>query len=136
MIRHCRCYDSNQPVELVRLYPNLEELGIIQVGAFPKYTTLFYIRSDVMQPDRYETPKCISAAQGLRKLRLLEVVLPRFLSYRRPLRHVWDTQMKEHAITVLGNIDGHTKVLKMTSIGSSCSPMDIHDVETQAITIP
>jgi hypothetical protein len=44
--------------------------------------------------------------------------------------------MKEHAITVLGNIRGHTKVLRMISMGDFSRWGDIRDVETQIVAVP
>jgi hypothetical protein len=44
--------------------------------------------------------------------------------------------MKEHAVAVLGNIRGHTKVLKMISMGDFSRWEDIRDIETQAIAVP
>ena len=44
--------------------------------------------------------------------------------------------MKEHAITVLRNISGHTKLLKMVSIGDFPMWGDLREVETQIITVP
>jgi len=116
---------SEQIRDLVRLCPNLEELGIVEHYCYGA-------------PERGSVvPECISAVQGLRKLRLLEVVLPCPLNfgYRHP-RHVWESKMKEHAIAVLGNIRGHTKVLKMISVGSFYSWANIRNVETQIITVP
>jgi len=43
--------------------------------------------------------------------------------------------MKEHAITVLGNIRGHSKVLKMVS-GNSSRWGDIEGIEAQIMVIP
>ena len=48
--------------------------------------------------------------------------------------------MKDHAITVLGTIHGHAKVLKMISVGNPViSPSgweeDIHDIVTQIVEV-
>jgi len=43
--------------------------------------------------------------------------------------------MKEHAITVLGNIRGHSKVLKLIS-GNSSRWGNIEDIKTQIMVIP
>ena len=94
-----------------------------------------HIYSDVAQPHCFRVLECISAVQGLKKLRLLEVVLPRVLTLNYP-RDAWESQMKEHAVAVLGKIRGHAKVLKMISIGSSYSRVEIRDVVTQIITVP
>ncbi|KAF9647265.1 hypothetical protein BDM02DRAFT_3117408 [Thelephora ganbajun] len=101
--------------DLVRLCPNLEELGIIQ-------------------PHGSHVANCITAAQGFTKLRLLEVVLPRWLDfYPSGPRPVWELQMKEHAINVLGSICGHTKILKMISLARWEG--DRH-MRNQVITVP
>ena len=91
--------------------------------------------SDAIQPYFNTVLKCIDAVQGLRRLRLLEVVLPRVLTLNYP-RDVWESQMKDHAVAVLGKIRGHAKVLKMISIGSSYSRVEIRDVATQIIMVP
>jgi len=44
--------------------------------------------------------------------------------------------MKEHAVTVLGNTLGHTKVLKMSAAGILSRWDDIRDTETQITVIP
>ena len=85
----------------------------------------------MIQPYRHEALGCINAIQGLKKLRLLEVVLPR--------THPRDasSRLEGHAIVVLGNIRGHTKVLKMISLGSSHSHVEVHgDVKIHTVTVP
>ena len=77
------------------------------------------------------------------KLRLLEVVLSRAVDWdssNSEPRPVWESLMKDHAITVLGNIHGHAKVLKMISVGNpAISPSgweeDIHDIVTQIVEV-
>jgi hypothetical protein len=44
--------------------------------------------------------------------------------------------MKEHAVTILENIHGHTKVLKVISVDSFSRWDDIRDIETRIITVP
>ena len=91
----------------------------------------------MIQPYRHEALGCINAIQGLKKLRLLEVVLPCDLTPGFPHpRDAWESQVEGHAIAVLGNIRGHTKVLKMISIGSSYSHVEIRDVKIHTVTVP
>ena len=123
-------------VDLVRLCPNLEELGIVQVGSVPSAKGVVG-HAHAIQPYGFQTLDCISAVQGFRKLRLLEVVLPcRSDTYFPHTRPVWESVMKEHAIIVLRGIHGHIKVLKMISIGGFPRWEDIHDAETQVIAVP
>ena len=75
--------------------------------------------------------------QGFKKLRFLEVVFScRLDIYLANPRPVWETQMKDHAVTILGNIQGHGKVLKMSAAGIFSRWNDIHSTETQITAIP
>ena len=99
---------------MIRLCPNLVELGIVQVSRVLKSSDVLRTHSYPMQPYGFHVARCISAAQGFVKLRLLEVVLPcRLGSYCPDPRPVWESRMEEHVIAVLGNIRGHTKSLKI-----------------------
>ena len=85
----------------------------------------------------FHVVRCIDAAQGFVKLRLLEVILPCGLDFYCPdLGPVWESRMEEHAITALGNICGHTKSFKMISISDSPRQEIIHNAETQIIAVP
>ena len=73
---YCRASDSSRRVDLVRLCPNLEELGIVQVSRALIYSKPFRPRSSPMQPYYLQVPECIDPVQGFKKVRLLEFVLP------------------------------------------------------------
>jgi len=134
---YCRVNDSNRRVDLVRLCPNLEELGIIQVSRVLISRNRFCPCSSPMQPYCFQVPECINPVQDFEKLRLLELVLPcRLDFYSSDPRPVWEARIKERATTVLGNIHGHTKSLKMISVGGFPRWENIHDVETQRIEVP
>lgn len=102
----------------------------------PRVYVTFHIRSDATQPRSAELASCISAVQGFKKLRLLEVVLPHSPHTPHLPQLAWESQTKEHAVTVLEKISGHTKMLKMISIGSSSTLIDVRDAGTQITTIP
>ena len=89
----------------------------------------------MIQPAHSRVFECISAVQGLRKLRLLEVVLP-FASplfYQQRFRR---SGMKEHATAVLGDIRGHAKVFKMITLCGSYRFLWTREIEIQTVTVP
>jgi len=91
----------------------------------------------MVQPYNFQAPSCITVAEGFKKLRVLEVVLScRLDIYFADPRPVWESQMKEHAITVLGNTQGHAKALKIGTVDILSRWDDIRDIETQIIAIP
>ena len=105
-------------------------------SGLPNYDTILTL-SNSMQPYSFQLPDCLAAVQGLSKLRVLEVVLPSTHDrYCQDSRPAWESRMKEHAITVLGNIQGHAKVLKMTSTDVLSRWEDIRDPATQITVIP
>ena len=89
------------------------------------YNTL-HICSEVIQPRFLEIADCVSAAQGFKKLRLLEVFLPHFHCHS-----LWELQREKN---FLGNVRGHAKVLKTISIRPYDSSAYICDVETRTTT--
>jgi hypothetical protein len=126
----------SQRLDLVRLCPDLEELAIVQVSR-PDIRNTIPAHLTSKQPYSFQLTHCITVAQGFKKLRLLEVILScRLEFYSSNLRPIGESRMKEHAVTVLDNIHGHTKVLKIISMDNFSRWEDIRDIETQIITVP
>ena len=79
----------------------------------------------------------VSVARGFVKRRLLEVVLScRLESYCPDPRPVWESRMKEYVISVLGNIRGHSKLLKTIFISDSPRREIIRNAETRIMAVP